>query len=613
MCQDKETLKLERENEQTNLVLNKYNHVCQHSKKCDICSATVDPSKIRKSNLLLDVHEKVIQSGKYNFEGCRIPVNEKLNIQYIREMLHDYKDQQLCDFLEFGFPIGYTGNNEILKNVSKKDTWKFKNHKGAEEFKEDMLTYLQKESSNKAIIGPFRENPFKSGIKISPLNSIPKKDTTERRVIMDLSFPKGASLNDYVSKDEYLGEKIELVYPKVDDFIQLIKQKGRGCLLYKTDLRRAFRQLNLCPSSYNLCAFVLNKHIFCDCVLPMGAKSSAFLCQRFSNAISFILFKIGIYILNYLDDLASAETPQNAQFAFRTLQSVLEKCGIEEAKNKACPPSTIMTFIGVLFNTEKMTIEVTPERLNEIRILLRDWLSKETASIREIQSLLGKLNFIAACVRPGRIFVSRMLKWLKVLYSKDLQKYHIPPYVKKDILWWYKFLPTYNGVSMMLYEEWCEPDEIFSSDSCLEGCGGFWHGMFFHTPFPEHFKQSGYSINILEFYSIIICLKLWGQYFRQKRIQVFCDNLPVVMVINTGKSNCEMLQMCLREMAYEAAINQFEIRAVHLESSENRVADQLSRWDLSESHRQQFFDMTHDLQLTECAVSEELFKFMHTW
>ena len=56
MCQDKETLKLERENVQTNLVLNKYNHVCQHSKKCDICFATVDPSKIRKSNLLLDVH-----------------------------------------------------------------------------------------------------------------------------------------------------------------------------------------------------------------------------------------------------------------------------------------------------------------------------------------------------------------------------------------------------------------------------------------------------------------------------------------------------------------------------------------------------------------------------
>ena len=56
MFQEKEILKLERENEQIDLVLNEYNHVCQHSKKCDICSATVDPSKIRKSNFLLDVH-----------------------------------------------------------------------------------------------------------------------------------------------------------------------------------------------------------------------------------------------------------------------------------------------------------------------------------------------------------------------------------------------------------------------------------------------------------------------------------------------------------------------------------------------------------------------------
>ena len=100
----------------------------------------------------------------------------------------------------------------------------------------------------------------------------------------------------------------------MDDFIQLIEQKGVGCLLYKADLRRAFRQLSLCPSSYNVCVFVLNKHIFCNCVLPMGAKSSGFLSQRFTNAISFILFKIEICILNYLNELASTETSQNAHF-----------------------------------------------------------------------------------------------------------------------------------------------------------------------------------------------------------------------------------------------------------------------------------------------------------
>ena len=109
------------------------------------------------------------------------------------------------------------------------------------------------------------------------------------------------------------------------------------------------------------------------------------------------MFKIGIYMLTYLDDLAFAETSDRARFALNTLGAILEKCGIEEAKNKSCPPSTVMTFISIVFNTEKMTMEVTPERLHEIQLLLQTWLGKETALLKEIQSLLGKLIFIAAC------------------------------------------------------------------------------------------------------------------------------------------------------------------------------------------------------------------------
>ena len=113
------------------------------------------------------------------------------------------------------------------------------------------------------------------------------------------------------------------------------------------------------------------------------------------------MFKISIYILNYLDDLASAEANNKAQFAYETLGAVLNKCGIEEATNISCPSSTVMTFIGVLFNTEELCMEVTPERLREILFLLQSWLGRDTASLKEIQSLLGKLNLIAACVRPG--------------------------------------------------------------------------------------------------------------------------------------------------------------------------------------------------------------------
>ena len=71
-------------------------------------------------------------------------------------------------------------------------------------------------------------------------------------------------------------------------------------------------QISICPSDYNLVSFVLGNHIFCDTVLSMGLRNAAAICQRVTNAIVFILFKIGIQILNYLDDLAGAEKKENA-------------------------------------------------------------------------------------------------------------------------------------------------------------------------------------------------------------------------------------------------------------------------------------------------------------
>ena len=182
-----------------------------------------------------------------------------MNFEFLRDQLKDYKDAQLCDLLEIGFPIGYLGQGEILQNVNSKEIWKFKNHKGADDYPHAMFEYLEKEAINKSILGPFKLNPFKEGLKISPVNSLPKRDTDERRVILDLSFPKGLSVNDFISKDEYLGENIEVIYPKVEDFIHLIKVKEQGCLLFKVDLRRFYRQINICSSSLNLVSFVWKK------------------------------------------------------------------------------------------------------------------------------------------------------------------------------------------------------------------------------------------------------------------------------------------------------------------------------------------------------------------
>ena len=157
-----------------------------------------------------------------------------------------------------------------------------------------------------------------------------------------------------------------------------------------------------------------------------------------------------------------------------------------------------MSFLGVLFNTLTMTMEITPERLVEIRNLVKSWLKRDTASLKQVQSLLGKLNFIPACVKPSRIFISRLLIWLRSIYSSSEFLHLIPHFVKKDLIWRDRFLPLYNGISRMEYENWSKPDSIFSSDSCLTGSGGFWNGCYFHAQFPESIIRKCLHIGILE-------------------------------------------------------------------------------------------------------------------
>ncbi len=59
----------------------------------------------------------------------------------------------------------------------------------------------------------------------------------------------------------------------------------------------------------------------------------------------------------------------------------------------------------------------------------------------------------------------RFLYHMKTLAK--VGKFIVPQSVKRDLLWWYRFLPEYNDVSMMVMEEWLSSDEVFATDACL--------------------------------------------------------------------------------------------------------------------------------------------------
>ena len=52
-------------------------------------------------------------------------------------------------------------------------------------------------------------------------------------------------MNDGIKKDEYLDEQITLKYPTVDKLMEVIKKKGRGCMLFKRNLCHFWNRLLL--------------------------------------------------------------------------------------------------------------------------------------------------------------------------------------------------------------------------------------------------------------------------------------------------------------------------------------------------------------------------------
>ena len=146
---------------------------------------------------------------------------------------------------------------------------------------------------------------------------------------------------------------------------------------------------------------------------------------------------------------------EKAQWDFDFLGSLQSKHGFTESVSKACKPATRMVFLGILFDTMAMVMEVIPERVQEILEEVEKWSAKQTLSGKDLQQLLGKLHFMCKCVRHVQVFMSRLLnlmsRLLNLLYAtSERGTVALSGEAKCDIRWFQRFLPEYNKVSLIL-------------------------------------------------------------------------------------------------------------------------------------------------------------------
>ena len=110
------------------------------------------------------------------------------------------------------------------------------------------------------------------------------------------------------------------------------------------------------------------------------------------------------------------------------------------------------------------------------------WSTKDIATKRQLQSILGLLLYAPKCVKPARVFLNRMLELLGSGHRR-LEKLLNPDF-KRDLRCFAKFLPIYNEVSLYDHKD---TDMTLKLDACFTGFGGHSWECVYHLPITRGF------------------------------------------------------------------------------------------------------------------------------
>ena len=222
----------------------------------------------------------------------------------------------------------------------------------------------------------------------------------------------------------------------------------------KTDLKSAFRILHINPQDYHLLGIKWSGHYYYDKCMPMGCSSSCKTFETFSTAVEWIAQdKLGIAKLIHLLDNFLLIQPTEIQCS-RSLGLFLD-CnflGIPMAPEKTFGPSTPANVKIVELDTIRCESRLPEDKLLKCKQLIAELIKKKKATLRELQSLTGVLNFACSVVVPGPCFLKRLVD-LTIGLKRPGHFVRVSKEVKADLFTWQQFFQEYNGKSFFLNEK----------------------------------------------------------------------------------------------------------------------------------------------------------------
>lgn len=385
-----------------------------------------------------------------------------------------------------------------------------------------------------------------------------------------------------------LNKFIQANHFKMEDGRTAAKLLAEGDFMANIDLENAYFLVPIHIDSSRYLRFIFEGKIFEFTCLPFGLNVAPLIFTKIMKPVVNNLRRKGLRSVIYLDDLfCIGSSKQRCAENVSTSVSMLESLGfIINYKKSNLTPSKEGKFLGIIYNSEKMILQLPEEKKQKMLTLLDTFSTKKGCTIRQWASFVGSVNASCTAAKYGRLHTRdfEKLRYKNLLENENNFDAHIrlPESLKYEFHWWKKTIPhTEKPIILSNYRR-----EIFT-DASLTGwgasCGearahGFWNET-----------EASYHINHLELIAIFMALKCFAKDLRDCSILLRVDNTTAVAYINKmGGIQHDHLNKVARDIWNWCESRNLWIFASYIRSAENVDADAESRirnidteWELS--------------------------------
>ena len=411
--------------------------------------------------------------------------------------------------------------------------------------------------------GPVPLSEIPSHAKVSSLMTRGKPNGSVR-IILNLSAPVGMSVNDGIDSD-----KFPTTMSSTTEWLRVLARVGRGAWMVKVDWSSAYKHFAVCKEDTDLQFFMWLGKAFKELCLIFGSASSPGLFDEGAKIFLFIVIVLAAFVkewvVQHLDDTCAA-VPAHKKAMLEKFDEtcfwVAEQVGVQLAprndKDKSFGPSQQGVVLGVWYDTQAWVWGVPADKLQRLRLLLKEALESSELRQDKIWTIVGKIIHLKPLVPSGKFNVDYLLR-VNHESEDGSAMVLLSDKVKGQLWFWYTALPLCSG--MVSIPDPDRPIPPWAVNVYTDASGGTlnspWHGVGAVAKDWWAFCPWGKAINggrltskgrrldrvmsALELLGPLLVLAAGFRRFQNCEVNIWVDNAAGVCIWNKGySSSCDL-------------------------------------------------------------------------